>query len=105
MYLDSDLETVRHFILEEAKLDLENLLNEPIDINPKGRLQELLQSISPISPKYMIVSESGPEHLKCFVSKVIWLDLELGTGEGHSKKEAETEAALDALEKKIWEAN
>lgn len=104
MYLDSDLDTVRNFVLEEAKLDLENLLLEPVDINPKGRLQETLQSISPISPKYVIVSESGPEHLKSFEARVVWLNMELGSGGGNSKKEAETEAALDALNKHLWES-
>jgi len=105
MFLDSDLETVRQFIVAEAKLDLDNILFEPYDINPKGRLQELLQAISPKSPTYLTVSETGPEHLKAFGAKVIWLDMELGYGEGHSKKEAETRAAIDALERKLWQAN
>jgi ribonuclease-3 len=104
MYLDSDIDTVRNFVLAEAKLDLDNILLEPYDINPKGRLQELLQSISPKSPNYLIVSEAGPEHLKSFGAKVIWHDMELGYGEGNSKKEAETAAAIDALERKLWEA-
>lgn len=102
MYLDSDLETVRNFILEEARPDIENLQIEPLDINPKGRLQELLQSISPRSPTYLIVSESGPEHQKRFLSKVVWEGKDLGIGEGRSKKESETAAAMDALHRKIW---
>lgn len=105
MFLDSDIDTVRHFVLAEAKLDLDNILVEPYDINPKGRLQELLQSISPTSPNYLIVSESGPEHQKSFTAKVIWLDMELGEGQGHSKKEAETAAAMDALERKLWDTS
>ena len=105
MFLDSDLETVRQFIVAEAKLDLDNILIEPFDVNPKGRLQELLQAISPKSPTYQTVSETGPEHLRAFGAKVTWLDMELGYGEGNSKKEAETRAALDALKKKNWETN
>src|SRR5205823_13603349 len=42
IYLDSDLATVRQFILEQAAGDLTQLVEEPIDINPKGHLQELL---------------------------------------------------------------
>src|SRR4051812_35717676 len=36
MYLDSDLETVREFILREAADDLAQLAEEPVDVNPKG---------------------------------------------------------------------
>lgn len=102
MYLDSDLQTVRRFVLQEAGPDIENLSLEPADVNPKGRLQELLQSISPRSPNYTIISEHGPEHQKRFHAKVSWNGQELGSGSGLSKKEAETAAALDAMEQKVW---
>ena len=103
IYLDADLETVRKFILTEAKADLAQLAEEPVDINPKGHLQELLQAISPRSPVYETVSQSGPEHEKTFVVKVIWEGLELGQGRGPSKKQAETAAAAEAMERRRWE--
>ncbi|MDP9290796.1 MAG: ribonuclease III [Verrucomicrobiota bacterium] len=103
MYLDSDLETVRKFVIAEAQPWLEKLHAEPSDVNPKGRLQEILQSISPASPSYEVVAQSGPEHRKTFVSKVTWNGIELGRGEGLSKKEAEIAAAAAALEGKAWE--
>jgi ribonuclease III len=102
IYLDSDFDTVRRFILSIAADDVEKLKLEPVDVNPKGMLQETLQSVSPVSPVYSVVSESGPEHRKSFVSKVCWNRIELGRGEGRSKKEAETAAAIDALERKVW---
>jgi ribonuclease-3 len=74
-----------------------------VDINPKGQLQELLQSISPRSPIYELVSQSGPEHEKTFVSQVLWEGLILGQGSGRSKKQAETAAALEAMEVRRWE--
>ena len=74
-----------------------------MDINPKGQLQELLQSISPRSPVYELVSQSGPEHEKMFVSQVVWEGIVLGQGSGRSKKQAETAAALEAMELKRWE--
>jgi len=102
MYIDSDFVTVRRIVLTEARELLEDLEVDPPDTNPKGRLQELLQAISPISPTYPIVDQSGPEHQKLFVAKIVWDGRELGSGEGRSKKEAETAAARDALAKERW---
>ena len=102
MYLDSDLETVRRLVLEEASSNLKLLQAEPVEVNPKGRLQELLQSISSRSPTYAIVSALGPEHQKMFVSEVSWNGRALGSGAGASKKEAESAAATDALLKHLW---
>jgi len=105
MYLDSDLATVRKFVLKEAMLDIDNLQFDTLDVNPKGKLQEILQALSPQSPLYKIISESGPEHHKIFVSEVSWDGMKLGTGEGQSKKEAEKFAAEDALTQKLWLAD
>jgi hypothetical protein len=74
-------------------------------VNPKGQLQEILQAISPRSPSYEIISQTGPEHQKLFVAKVIWEGSELGSGDGSSKKQAETAAALSALKAKKWESD
>jgi len=102
MYLDSDFVTVRRLVLTDARELLEDLEVDPPDNNPKGRLQEILQAISPQSPSYPIVDQSGPEHEKRFVSKIVWDGRELGAGEGRSKKEAETAAARNALERQGW---
>lgn len=102
MYLDSDLETVRRFILRVAGDDLDSLAREPAEQNPKGELQEILQSISPQSPSYEVLSESGPDHLKEFVCRVLWESKELGRGSGQSKKQAEINAAADALLRRLW---
>lgn len=103
VYLDADLETAKRFILTQSKPDLDEVAQTPVDINPKGELQELLQSISPTSPAYELMSESGPEHDKTFVVKCVWEALELGEGSGRSKKQAETAAASDALKRKVWD--
>jgi ribonuclease-3 len=103
IYLDSDYVTARRIVLTEAREDLETLDVDPPDQNPKGQLQEVLQAISPISPVYPIVSAVGPEHQKDFVAQVTWDGIKLGEGQGRSKKDAETAAARDALEKRLWE--
>ncbi len=104
MYLDSDFETVRKVVLNEAAPDLARLGEQPAELNPKGTLQETLQAISPRSPSYFVVSETGPEHAKQFISIVQWDGIELGRGSGGSKKLAEISAALDALQSKRWVA-
>ena len=103
IYLDGGLEEARSFILEQAKADLERIAEAPVDINPKGELQELLQSISPNSPGYEVISQSGPEHEKLFVVEARWEGMVLGKGSGRNKKQAETAAAEDALRVKLWE--
>jgi ribonuclease-3 len=103
IYLDGGLDTAREFILAQAHADLAQLAQEPIEINPKGHLQELLQSISPRSPVYELISQSGPEHEKTFVVQAVWEGIVLGQGSGRSKKQAETAAALDAMKLKRWE--
>ena len=102
VYLDSDFVTARRIVLTEARELIEDLDIDPPESNPKGRLQELLQAISPRSPTYPIIEQSGPEHLKLFVAKIQWEGCELGKGEGRSKKEAETAAARDALAHQLW---
>ena len=104
IYLDSDSVTVRRIVLTEAREDLEALDVDPPDANPKGRLQEILQAISPVSPSYPIVAAEGPEHQKRFIARVTWNGLELGECRGRSKKDAETAAAKDALGKHLWAA-
>ena len=49
----------------------------------------------------MIVDETGPAHNKTFTAIVKIDDVIYGRGTAHSKKEAEQEAAKNALEKSI----
>jgi ribonuclease-3 len=65
--------------------------------NPKGALQEKLQADGDHPPAYRCVAESGPAHARVYEVVVEWQGRELGRGQGASKKEAETRAALSAL--------
>jgi len=103
IYLDGGLASAKKFILRIASADLAAVTAEPFEINPKGKLQELLQSLAPCAPSYEILEESGPEHLKHFRCRVVWDGLTLGEGCGGSKKEAEVEAAGTALALKAWQ--
>ncbi len=102
MYLDGGYEVVRDFIIREADAEFAEMKTQPEEINPKGRLQEILQAISPSAPHYEVLSQTGPEHQKQFDCRVVWNDLVLATGSGRSKKQAEVEAATLALELQKW---
>ncbi|MEX1010240.1 MAG: ribonuclease III [Chthoniobacterales bacterium] len=102
LYLDSDLATVRNFILRVASEELSALAREPSEHNPKGELQEILQALSLQSPAYQVLSETGPDHQKEFSCRVLWEGKELGRGSGQSKKQAEINAAADALQQRAW---
>lgn len=104
IYLDGGFEVARDFILRETRGDFEYILDSPDEINPKGRLQEILQAITPTAPRYELVEQSGPEHSKNFTCRVLWEGGELGRGTGRSKKAAEVAAASSALACEAWRA-
>ena len=103
IYLDGGFEASRIFLLRQMEEVFADLASQPEEINPKGILQEKLQSITPNAPEYELLSQTGPEHSKRFVCRVMWNGQELGRGEGLSKKEAQVAAAVSALEQRPWE--
>ena len=95
--LDGGFDAAREFILGQFQAAFGGLAVIPILENPKGELQELLQSVSPEAPHYLVVSVSGPDHDRMFECTVHHGGAELARGQGKSKKAAESEAALAAL--------
>ncbi len=100
IYLDGGLEVVRNFIETRFASRLENLDSElEFAADFKSRLQELTQKRFHQVPEYKLISSEGPEHAKNFTFDVFINDKKLGTGQGPSRKNAEQEAARDALTK------
>ena len=99
MFLDGGFDAAREFILREFSGAFTGLSALPIIDNPKGELQELLQSRSPEAPQYQILSAHGPDHDRVFECTVHHGGVEMARGAGKSKKAAESEAALAALQK------
>ena len=64
----------------------------------KSLLQIYSQQSHGASPQYRVTNESGPDHDKRFQASVTIGDEVKGLGSGKSKKEAEQEAARNALE-------
>ncbi len=75
------------------------IIDEGEYVDPKSKLQEMSQEKLGLTPTYMVVSETGPDHDKVFVVAAMVGKNEVGQGKGPSKQEAETEAAKAALEK------
>jgi ribonuclease III len=63
----------------------------------KTRLQEISQMLFHAPPSYRLVSESGPDHEKRFVTQITVGGKIFGKGEGRSKKQSQQEAARQAL--------
>lgn len=98
IFLDGGFEAAREFILKEFAGAFAELAARPLIDNPKGELQELLQSRSPKAPEYQTVQISGSDHEPLFECAVFHQGAELARGQGKNKKAAESAAALIALE-------
>lgn len=98
IYLDAGSKAAHQFATRLFSADLDALEHGPLERNPKGDLQECIQSASPDGPVYSIVSTEGPDHSKHFIAAVSWQGQELGRGSGRSKKDAEVQAAQAALD-------
>lgn len=103
IYLDGGIEAAREAVKKNCAAAVARIAESPEEKNPKGQLQEILQAVAKESPTYTVVGEFGPDHQKNFQVRVNWKGVELGDGEGGSKKEAEAKAALSALKRRLWE--
>jgi ribonuclease-3 len=97
IFLDGGYEVAAQFILRSFRDAFGQLTEIPNLDNPKGELQELLQATSAEAPQYEVTSATGPDHDRVFQCAVYHRGVELGRGQGKSKKEAEGQAALAAL--------
>ena len=96
IYLDQGFEGARRFILERWAGRIEARVAAPGKRDYKTRLQEVLAQVGN-QPRYR-VTEEGPDHDKTFTAGVEVEGVIVGEGTGRSKKEAEQNAAADALE-------
>jgi ribonuclease-3 len=94
--IDRGLTAARRFIFDAIGEEM-NLTGRPTPIDPKSRLQEVAQAKWQRAPSYRTVFEEGPEHRKVFTVEVQVHGNTLAQGIGHSKQEAEREAARNAL--------
>lgn len=99
LYLDQGIEKTKEFIYLTAIPCVESNAFDFFH-DYKSKLQELVQT-DKRSLEYEIVEETGPAHHKMFTAVVKIDNILYGTGMAGSKKEAEQEAAKNALEKSV----
>ena len=98
LYLDQGFKNTKEVLVNMFYELIKNFnIDELTDY--KSRLQEEIQAEHRESVTYELIGESGPAHDKRFKVRVLFDGIELGTGEGSTKKEAEQLAAKAALEK------
>ena len=97
IYLDLGFDTVKKVILDIITPYIEGSGTQFFH-DYKSELQELVQT-EKRTVHYELIDEKGPAHKKEFKMAVLVDDITYGEGIGSSKKEAEQEAAKNALSK------
>lgn len=102
IYIDQGYDPAKKFIMETVVVNLKEILEQKLYLDPKSYFQEKAQENKKITPAYKVVKEWGPDHDKHFVIGVFLGDELVAEGEGNSKQEAQREAARKGLEVKGW---
>lgn len=108
LFLDAGLELARDFVLnwvlipelEHGQGGAESLVSQDY----KSELQERLHALGRAEPRYLLISEEGPDHKKLFTLEVVVADASgdvefSARGRGMTKKHAGQDAAREALDK------
>jgi ribonuclease III len=99
IYLDGGMPAARSFILTCFKDHLEEIVEGRLASDDyKSVLQEQLHERGLPEPRYRVIQETGPEHSKEFLVEVRISADRVATGRGRSKKEAQQQAAQNAIQ-------
>ena len=95
---DDGMETVQKFLMPFIIKEIENVRQKgSFNGDPKTLLQQFVQQAEGDFLEYAVVGESGPDHMKTFRVEARLNSNVIGRGEGRSKREAEQNAAREAL--------
>lgn len=97
IYLDRGIDFVKTFILSNFRVIIDRAMDDKIILDYKTKLQETLQEKGEVNINYNLSKHEGPPHRRKFYTDVIIQDKILGSGVGYSKKEAEQNAAKEAI--------
>ena len=99
IYLDQGYEVAKDFVYKHIIVKIPNILEEGSWRDSKSYMQELAQKLTGETPVYHTLREEGPDHDKSFVVGLYVGEELVGMGEGHSKQEAQVEAAKGGIKK------
>lgn len=104
IYIDQGYNSAANFISGHVLevIDIEEIVKKKSWIDAKSRFQEMAQEKQGTTPSYKTLNETGPDHDKKFTLGVFLKDIQVASGSGQSKQEAEQQAAEKALEIKGW---
>lgn len=102
IFLDKGYDFARNFIEKTLLIHTDEIIEAGKHKDAKSLVQEKSQDILGVTPNYRVVSESGPDHDKKFVIAIYFGENKIAEGEGRSKQEGETNAAMNAIVKKGW---
>jgi len=97
LYLDQGYEAARRFVRDEVLdgVDLQDVAKQ--EENYKSLLLERMQANGRPQPTYRVIQEEGPSHDKTFTVEALVDETPYGQGQAGSKKQAEQQAAREAL--------
>jgi ribonuclease III len=99
IYIDGGDVAAKVFILSTFTDEIRVLNHSGETLDYKTELQEYCQRKFETLPVYRVLRETGPDHQKIFEVELAVRRKRVGIGQGRSKKEAEQQAARQALEK------
>ncbi|MFM2394711.1 MAG: hypothetical protein RLZZ546_2693 [Bacteroidota bacterium] len=102
VYLDQGYEIAKVFIDHTLLIHTETIVKNKLWRDAKSLVQEKAQEHVGVTPSYKVLNESGPDHDKYFTVGIYFGSNLIGQGKGHSKQEAEQQAALNALKINNW---
>ena len=96
IYIDGGYEAAQTFVLGFIPRNLDVRRKNKLS-DYKTALQEIIQQNREERVEYVLVDEHGPDHAKVFTAEVLLNTNVIGRGTGSSKKQAEQNAAHEAL--------
>lgn len=97
IYLDGGYEEAQRFVMRFIPGNIDIQKQSPLS-DYKTALQEVVQQNKEEKIAYRLVDEQGPDHAKVFTAEVLLNSNVIGRGTASSKKQAEQNAAKEALE-------